>query len=200
MTRDRAVGNFRGSFPDRDGIWDLTARVLEDTRVLRATHAPLGSQVVQQLFFQHSTRLDEQATVNGLVGHTHPLVLGILRLQPSGNLLGRPVQDQFTRNHLSQPRVQGKKALLRPQSRLPGVVICLMRPIAGTATMAGDLPAHRRSRSIQVSGDLAQRLPGLPTTPDFVLLDRRKSKPFPWPHITPPLESSLIPDGVASTC
>jgi len=26
--------------------------------------------------------------------------------------------------------------------------------------------------------DLMQRLPGLPSTPDFVLLDRRKSKPF----------------------
>src|SRR4029077_2091612 len=51
MTRDRPVRNFRGSFPDRDGIGDLTARVLENTRVLRVTHAPLGSQVVQQLFF-----------------------------------------------------------------------------------------------------------------------------------------------------
>jgi hypothetical protein len=47
--------------------------------------------------------------------------------------------------------------------------------------------------------DLMQRLPGLPTTPDFVLLDRRKSKPLSWPHITPPLESSLTSDGVAST-
>src|SRR5260370_11844754 len=143
MSRERAVRNLSGSFPDRDGIWDLTARVLEDTRVLRATHAPLGSQVVQQLFFQHSARLDEQATVNGLVGHAHPLVLGILSLQPSGNLLGRPVQDQFTRNDLSQPRVQGKKALLGPQSRLPGLVIRLMRPIGGTATMAARLPAPR---------------------------------------------------------
>jgi hypothetical protein len=53
MTRDSAVLNFSRSFPDRDGICDLTARVLEDTRVPRATHAPLGSQVVHQLFFQH---------------------------------------------------------------------------------------------------------------------------------------------------
>jgi hypothetical protein len=54
MTRDCAVRNFRGSFPDGDSIGDLTARVLEDTRVLRATHAPLGSLVIHQLFFQHS--------------------------------------------------------------------------------------------------------------------------------------------------
>jgi hypothetical protein len=31
------------------------------------------------------------------------------------------------------------------------------------------------------------------------LLDRRKPKPFSWPHTTPPFESSLISDGVAST-
>jgi hypothetical protein len=30
-------------------------------------------------------------------------------------------------------------------------------------------------------------------------LDHRNSKPFPWLHITPPLESRLISDGVAST-
>src|ERR1700689_98513 len=157
MTRDSAVLNFSGSFSNRDGICDLTARVFEDTRVLRAAYAPLGSQVVHQLFFQHSTRLDEEAKANGLVGPAHPLVLGILGLQPPGNLLGRPFQDQFTRNDPSQPSVQGKKALLGPQGRLPSLVIGLMRSIGGTATMACDLPSHRRSRSIQMSSYLPDR-------------------------------------------
>ena len=70
--------------------------------VPRAAHAPLRSQVVHQLFFQYSPRLNEQAAVNGFVGHAHALVIGILALQPSGNLLGRPVQDQFTRNDVPQ--------------------------------------------------------------------------------------------------
>jgi len=47
--------------------------------------------------------------------------------------------------------------------------------------------------------NLMQRLPGLPTTPEVTLLDRRKPKPFPWPHTTPPLETRLTSDGVAST-
>src|SRR5260370_1144433 len=111
----------------------------------RAAHAPLRPQVVHQLFFQYSPRLDEQAAVNGFVRHVHAPVVGILRLQPSGNLFGRPVQNQFTRNNLSQ------------------------------------------------------RLSRLPSASDLALLDRRKSKPFPWPHTTPPLESRLISDGVAST-
>jgi hypothetical protein len=94
------------------------------------------------------------------VGHAHPLVIGILGLQPPGNLLGRPFQDQFTRNDLSQPPVQGQKALLGPQGPLPGLVIRLMRSIGGTATMAGDLPAHRGGSSIHAFGYLTNRRAG----------------------------------------
>src|SRR2546426_3939987 len=126
----------------------------------RAAHAALRPQVVQQLFFQYSPRLNEQATVNGFLRHSHALVIGIVGLQPSGNLFGRPVQDQFTRNDLSQPLVHGKKALLGPQGRLPGLVIRLMSAIDRTATMAVDLPAHRRGSSIEVSGYFTNRRTG----------------------------------------
>src|SRR6185369_2611489 len=126
----------------------------------RAAHAPLRPQVVQQLFFQHSAGMNEQATVNGLVGHSHALVIGILSLQPSGNLLGRPVQDKFTRNDLPQPRVQGQEELLGSQGRLPGLLIRLMSAIDKTTTMARDLPTHRRGRSSEVSGDLTDRPAG----------------------------------------
>jgi hypothetical protein len=37
--------------------------------------------------------LNEQTTVNGLVGHAQALVIGILGFQPSGNLFRRPVQN-----------------------------------------------------------------------------------------------------------
>jgi hypothetical protein len=59
MTGNDAVLNFCGSFPDGDGVDDLATRVSKDTRVLRAAYAALGSQVPQQLFFQHSSRLNE---------------------------------------------------------------------------------------------------------------------------------------------
>jgi Integrase core domain len=78
----------------------------------RSAHASLRPQVLHQLFFQYSPRLDEQAAVNDFVGHLHAPVVGILRLQPPGNLFRRPVQNQFTRNHLSQPRVHWEGDLL----------------------------------------------------------------------------------------
>src|SRR5271154_4115479 len=55
----------------------------------RAAHAPLRPQVAHQLFFQCAPGLNEQATVNRFVGHAQPLVVGILVLQPPGNL--RPI-------------------------------------------------------------------------------------------------------------
>src|SRR6266404_2328490 len=132
--------------------------------------SPLRPQVVHQLFFQYSPRLNEEATVDGFVGHSHALVIGILGLQPPGNLLGRPVQDQFTRNDLPQPRVQGQAVLLGSQGRLPGLVIRRMRAIGRTATMAGDLPAHRRGSSIEVSGDLTNRRTGSDASRDVLAL------------------------------
>ncbi len=36
MTGNSAVLDFCGPFPDGDGIYDLTARVFKDSRVLRA--------------------------------------------------------------------------------------------------------------------------------------------------------------------
>jgi len=98
VTRNGAVLHLSGPFPDGDGLGDLTARVFKDTRVLRPAYAALGSQVLQQLLFQHSARLSEQASVNGFAGHTHALIIGILDIQPCGNLFRRPVQNQFTRN------------------------------------------------------------------------------------------------------
>lgn len=50
------------------------------------------SQVVPQLFSQYSRRWNKEAAIDGLVGHVHALVIGILGLQPPGNLPGRPVQ------------------------------------------------------------------------------------------------------------
>src|SRR5271156_3696267 len=123
----------------------------------RAAHAPLRPQVVQQLFFQCSPGLNEQATVNRFMGHAQALVMGILVLQPPGNLLGRPVQEQSTRNEVPQLAVLGQQTSLRTQGRNPSLLIGIMGTIGRTATMASDLPAHGGGRSIQASRYLTNR-------------------------------------------
>jgi hypothetical protein len=148
VTGNGAVLHFRGPFADRDGLRNLTAPVFKDMRVLRPPYAALGSQVIQQLLLQRSTGLNEQASVNGFVEHTHALIIGILGFQPAGNLLRRPVQNQFTRNDVPQLQVDGKKAAFGPQGRLPGFTVRLTGSICRTATMPCDLPAHGRYRSL----------------------------------------------------
>src|SRR5579864_6756663 len=93
MAGNGAVLNFRGPFPDGDGIDDLSTAVSTITRVPRAAYTPLGPKMLNQLLLQHSSRLNKQAAVNGFMGHAHGLVLAIPPLQPSGNLFRRPIQN-----------------------------------------------------------------------------------------------------------
>jgi len=111
--------------------------------VLRPAYAALGSQVPQQLLFQHSARLNEQASVNGFVDTRMLSSSGYWIFQPSGNLLRRPVQNQFTRNDVPQLHVDGKKAALGPQGRLPGFAVRLTGSIRRTATMPFGPPGSR---------------------------------------------------------
>jgi hypothetical protein len=66
MTRYGAVLNFNGPFPNRDGIYALTARVSKDTRVPRAAYATLGSQMPKQLFLLSSALSTPRAWMNKL--------------------------------------------------------------------------------------------------------------------------------------
>src|ERR1700722_1313223 len=122
-----------------------------------ATHAPLRSQVVHQLVFQYATRLNEQAAVNGFGRHAHALVVGMPILQLPGNLLGRPIQNPFTRNDVPQLAVHGQQAALGSQSRLPSLCVRVMGTIGKTAAMAHPISAHRRAGTTQTTGDLANR-------------------------------------------
>src|SRR5579863_5853258 len=141
MAGDGSVLNVGGPFPDGDGIDDLTTVMPAIPDVPRATDPPLGSQVPHQLLFQRSSRLNEQAAIDGLVRYVHRLIPGKLVLQPSGNLLRRPVQHQFTRNDLPQLPVDGQKTALGPQGRLPSLVIGFIGSIERSPAMAGDLSA-----------------------------------------------------------
>jgi hypothetical protein len=60
MAGDGAILDFRRPFSNGNGIDDLTLVVSTLARVPRTADPPLGPQVLNQLFFQRSTRLNEQ--------------------------------------------------------------------------------------------------------------------------------------------
>jgi hypothetical protein len=77
---------------------------------------------------------------------------------PPGNLFGRPVQDQFTRNDVPQPAVDAQQTSLRTQGRSPSLAIGIMGTIGRTATMATtsrhtEEAARSRPRAISRSGE-----------------------------------------------
>ena len=59
IARDSPICDLCGPFPDGDGLDNLTAVMSAITGVPRAAYTPLGSQVLDRLFFQHSSRLNE---------------------------------------------------------------------------------------------------------------------------------------------
>src|ERR1700758_1429888 len=91
----------------------------------------------------------------------HALVVGIVDLQPFRNLFRRPVQDQFTGDHRPQLLVDGKKAHLGSQSRLPGLTIGFTGLIEWPPPMTRPLRAYRRHSPLQPFSDLANRPTGM---------------------------------------
>ena len=96
VTGDRAIFDLRRPLANGDGVDDLTMELASGPSVHGATDESLGAQMQNELLFQHSSSLNKQTAVEGLVGHVHALVAGIASLQPTGNLLRRPILDQFT--------------------------------------------------------------------------------------------------------
>src|SRR5258708_27649295 len=125
--------------------------------VTRAAHASLRPQVIHQLLFQRSTGLNEQTSAYGLVGNAHALVVEILSLKPPGDLLGRPIQNQFTRNEVTQLAVRGKQTAFRPQRCVPCLLLRIIGAIGRSAPMARYFPTHRGSSSMEATVALSNR-------------------------------------------
>jgi len=157
MTGNGTLFHFRWPFADRNRIDDLALRMSVNAGVPRAADPPLGAKVLNQLLFQRSARLNEQAAINRFVRHAQVLVVRIGLFQPSGNLLRRPVLHQFTRNESAEFLVEGQAAGLGPQSRFPGLLVGLVGSILRAPAMAGQFSADRRCRATQMLGDDPQR-------------------------------------------
>src|SRR5579862_2466997 len=153
MTGNGTIFHFRWPFADRNCIDDLALGMSVNAGVPRAADPPLGAKVLNQLLFQRSARLNEQAAINRFVRHAQALVFGIRSLQPAGDLLRRPVFRQFTRNNGPKLLVQGQTADLGAQSQLPGSLVGVTGAILRAPAMAGYLSAYRRGSATKTLSD-----------------------------------------------
>src|SRR5439155_20631737 len=129
VTRNGPVFNFGGTLSNRNRLGNLAAQLLAGAPARIAEAAP-ATQMLDELFFKHSASLDEQALVDRLMRYLHALIVGVSDLQPSRDLLGRPLEGQFTRHYLAQPTVQSEPALLGPKGRQCGLIVSMIGPLA----------------------------------------------------------------------
>src|SRR5207245_9498949 len=95
----------------------------------------------------------DQPEITLVLVHPQAPVVRVVLLQPSGNLRGRPVLHQFTRNDLLQLAVGGQQASFGPQGRLPALLTGLVGSILRAPAMAGYLSAYRGGSATQTLGD-----------------------------------------------
>src|SRR6266536_5775883 len=136
--------------------------------------------------------LDEQGQVDRLVRHPHSLVLGVVRPQPTGDLLGRPVGGQLRGHERRQGRLTRELAVLRSPATLPGSPLCLGGTVAASAAVAVELARDRRRRSSEPGRDRPRRSAGGDAARDLLPLGQCQGKPA-----APPLgrrQTATLPD------
>src|SRR5215831_12865481 len=161
-----------------------------------------------ELLFQHTTRLDEQTSIDRLVRHTHALVVRILRLQPARDLLGRPIQTQLTRDYPPQSVVAAEQTRLGTPCRVPRAAISVRSPVAIPPAMSRYLPADRRRSSSKSLRDASNRAPDGNASRDLFALHQAqcqlRSSPRSRRNPTAasgdivnrrPISAQVVPDG-----
>src|SRR6185437_1908793 len=92
-----------------------------------------------KLFLQNATCLNEKAFVDRLMRRVHALSGRIVTLEPAADLLRRPPQRQFTRDHLPQPSMAGKQTPLGPLSGYPGLIVRMIGSVSVPPPVPWDL-------------------------------------------------------------
>jgi hypothetical protein len=99
-----------------------------------------------KVLLEDAARLDEQAAIDRLVRHLVSLIIGIGVLEPSRNLLRRPVLFQPGSDQLPQLFMHRQLARLRPKRSIPGPPVRDCGTIPSTTAIAPELAVHCRWR------------------------------------------------------
>jgi hypothetical protein len=96
---------------------------------------------------------------------------GMLPPQPLGDLLWRPIVIKFGGDQARQLRIGGQLAYFRTPRPLGRSSIGSLRPVRVAATIADDLPSHRR-RPVDPTSDRSRRQACRDPTRHFFTLDQ----------------------------
>ena len=97
MARNCAILGLGGSVADRDHIEYVPLSIL-GLGAFGVTHLPPCTQLCRQLLLQHAARLNKETAIDRFVRYPHVPVGRELLLQPTGDLLWRPLQRKLLRH------------------------------------------------------------------------------------------------------
>jgi len=120
MSRDSAILDFCRPIPDRNSVNDPAPGLTLRSRRLAAPHHAPATQMRYQLPLQDTAGLDEQTSVNRLMGNAHCRILAILERQPARDLLRRPIVLEFLGNNTAESVMASKMTWLGALRLLPG--------------------------------------------------------------------------------
>lgn len=127
-----------------------------------------------ELFFQHPTRLNEEASIDGLVRHLQALIIQIGPLEPAGDLFRRPVHRQLAGHYTPEPAIQRESTEFRTTCAIPGGLIRPVRPITLLIGVSPDLTADCRRCTMELPGNLTQRRAGSEASRYLLALGQRE--------------------------
>src|SRR5512145_64512 len=142
MAGNGAILNFGWALPNRDAVHD---RRVGAWPTAGPAHEAAAAQVREQLLLQDVARLNEEASIDGLVRYPHGAIMGEGLLKANGDLARRPVELQVFRDPVLQPWAPRQHTALWPASTPPRTCIGFGGSIALNTPISADLPAYRGS-------------------------------------------------------
>src|SRR4029077_21047468 len=97
MARNGTILGLGGSLADRDHI-EYVPLSVPGLGAFGVTHLPPCTQLCRQLLLQHAARLNKETAIDRFVRYPHVSVGRELLLQPTGDLLWRPLQRKLLRH------------------------------------------------------------------------------------------------------
>ena len=174
MARHSAVGHLGRAFADVDHVRDPAAALCG--LAVRLAQRPAGAQASRQVSSQRAASLHVQALVDGLVRHPHLHLRGEIQRQAPADLLGAVLQQQPLLDMLTQPVVVRQQRDLRPPGPHVGSRLGDGGPVPALAAHRppAQLPADRRRRAAQCTGDRPDSVPSGPPAGDLLTFGERQ--------------------------
>ena len=141
---------------------------------MRAPTRPSRAQTGREFLAQHPPRLHKQRPVDGLVGHAHLRVVGVVDAQSGTDLLGRPPRVQQRLHLRAEPWAASELRGFRSARSRVGRLVSPTRSIPVGTAVTIDLAAHGRRSASKPPCNRSIRVPTLQATRDLFPLGQRE--------------------------